>query len=186
MGAFGAAIIAQENYVEDTESSLITLEEMDKFTVENSHARCGGCENNCLLTINKFNDGSKFITGNRCEKGEGKQKGQSDLPDLYDYKLKRLFRYKPLSEDESTRGTIGIPRVLNMRNLILAVDRERQALGMDDYSVVTEATHWSGAYDEDSDPSLLTRYPVPMMDIEVGSDPSSWDNMDAWFKYSKI
>jgi len=114
MGAFGAAIIAQENYVEDTESSLITLEEMDKFTVENSHARCGGCENNCLLTINKFNDGSKFITGNRCEKGEGKQKGQSDLPDLYDYKLKRLFRYKPLSEDESTRGTIGIPRVLNM------------------------------------------------------------------------
>lgn len=114
MGAYGAAIIAQENYVEDTESSLLTLDEMDKFTVQNSHARCGGCENNCLLTINKFNDGSKFITGNRCERGEGKQKGQSDLPDIYDYKLKRLFRYKPLSEEDSTRGTVGIPRVLNM------------------------------------------------------------------------
>ncbi|MEE3362957.1 MAG: acyl-CoA dehydratase activase, partial [Anaerovoracaceae bacterium] len=73
MGAYGAAIIAQENYVEDTESSIINMEEMDRFTMENSHARCGGCENNCLLTINKFNDGSKFITGNRCERGEGKQ-----------------------------------------------------------------------------------------------------------------
>lgn len=114
MGAYGAAIIAQENYVEDTESSIINMEEMDRFTMENSHARCGGCENNCLLTINKFNDGSKFITGNRCERGEGKQKGDNDLPDLYDYKLKRLFSYRPVSEEGSVRGTIGIPRVLNM------------------------------------------------------------------------
>ncbi|MCI2061177.1 MAG: D-aminoacyl-tRNA deacylase [Eubacteriaceae bacterium] len=66
-----------------------------------------------------------------------------------------------------------------MRNLILGIDRERQALRLDDYSVVTEATHWSGAYDDDSDPSLLIKFPVPMMDIEVGSDPASWDDMDA-------
>ena len=66
-----------------------------------------------------------------------------------------------------------------MRNLILAIDREREALGLDDYSVVTEATHWSGAPDETHDSTLLLKYPVPMMDIEVGSDPSSWDNIDA-------
>lgn len=114
MGAYGAALIARESYVPETESSIISLEEMDSFSVKSSHARCNGCENRCLLTINKFNDGSKFITGNRCEKGEGKTGRESDLPDMYDYKAKRLFAYEPLTEEGSARGTIGIPRVLNM------------------------------------------------------------------------
>ncbi len=114
MGAYGAAIIAKEHYVQDTESSILKPDEMDSFTVENTHARCKACENHCLLTINKFNNGSRFITGNRCEKGEGKSKDDNQLPNVYEYKLKRLFQYKPLSEEDSTRGTIGIPRVLNM------------------------------------------------------------------------
>jgi len=114
MGAYGAALIARENYVPDTESSILDLGAMDGFTVERSHARCHGCENRCLLTINKFNDGTRFITGNRCEKGEGKEKSKNNIPDLYDYKFKRLFEYEPLSEEGSKRGTIGIPRVLNM------------------------------------------------------------------------
>jgi len=114
MGAYGAAIVAKENYVEGTKSSILDPEELDAFTIENSHARCGRCENNCLLTINKFSDGSKYITGNRCEKGEGKAEGEKNIPNLYDYKFKRLFKYKPLSEEESRLGTIGIPRVLNM------------------------------------------------------------------------
>lgn len=114
MGAYGAAIIAKENYIEDTESSIIKLDEMDSFSVDNTHSRCKGCENNCLLTINKFNDGSRFITGNRCEKGEGKNVIENKVPNLYEYKLRRLFDYEPLSEEGSKRGTIGIPRVLNM------------------------------------------------------------------------
>lgn len=114
MGAYGAAIIAKENYVEGTESSIITESEMEEFSVANSHARCGICENKCLLTINKFNDGSKYITGNRCERGAGKEKDESDLPDLYDYKYKRLFSYQSLPESSLNRGTVGIPRVLNM------------------------------------------------------------------------
>lgn len=114
MGAYGAAIIARENYVEDTESSILKPEDMDSFTVENTHTRCKGCENSCLLTINRFNDGSRFITGNRCEKGEGKSSEENEIPNLYEYKFKRLFDYKPLSEMDSARGTIGIPRVLNM------------------------------------------------------------------------
>lgn len=114
MGAYGAAIVAKENYVEGTRSSILGPEELDAFTIVNSHARCGKCENNCLLTINKFRDGSKYITGNRCEKGEGKSEGEKNVPNLYDYKFKRLFNYTPLSEEESTLGTIGIPRVLNM------------------------------------------------------------------------
>ena len=115
MGAYGAAIISREQYVEGTASDIIDLEEMEHFSYKNTHTRCSGCENNCLLTINLFNDGSRFITGNRCEKGEGKEKASNNLPNLYDYKFDRLFNhYKPLTEEDSLRGTIGIPRVLNM------------------------------------------------------------------------
>ncbi len=66
-----------------------------------------------------------------------------------------------------------------MHNLLWAYEKQRADLGLSEYRVATEATHWSGAYGPDSDPSLLLRYPVPMMDIEVGSDPSSWENETA-------
>ena len=37
-------------------------------------ANCKGCTNNCRLTINKFSGGRQFISGNRCERGIGKEK----------------------------------------------------------------------------------------------------------------
>ena len=114
MGAYGCALIAKENYIEDTESSILSREALDDFTVEHTNGRCKGCENRCILTINRFHDGSKFVTGNRCEKGAGGERSSNDIPDLYDYKFKRLFGYKPLSDFDAERGTIGIPRVLNM------------------------------------------------------------------------
>ena len=115
MGAYGAALIAKENYVEDTVSSIIKPDQIAAFQVKTAHIRCRGCENNCLMTVNQFNDGTKFFTGNRCEKGEGKHTAEeSKLPNLYEYKLKRMFDYEPLTEEQSRRGVIGIPRVLNM------------------------------------------------------------------------
>ena len=36
------------------------------------------------------------------------------MPDLYEYKLHRLFDYEPLSEEEASRGRVAIPRVLNI------------------------------------------------------------------------
>ncbi len=114
MGAYGAAIFARENHETGAHSTLLTAEALDSFTIKNTHTRCGGCENHCLLTINSFNDGSRYITGNRCEKGEGKEKNSNNLPNLYEYKFKRLFEYEPLSEEAATRGVVGIPRVLNM------------------------------------------------------------------------
>nr|WP_315019509.1 acyl-CoA dehydratase activase-related protein [uncultured Aminipila sp.] len=114
MGAYGAALIAKEHYVKGTESSIIKLEDMELFTVRNTHTRCNGCENQCLLTINKFNSGAKFITGNRCDKGAGKEKGTNELPNLYEYKYKRLFAYEPIADMYAKRGVVGIPRVLNM------------------------------------------------------------------------
>ncbi|MDD6154279.1 MAG: acyl-CoA dehydratase activase-related protein [Eubacteriales bacterium] len=115
MGAYGCALIAQENYVEGTESSVLNKEELAEFHMEHSNGRCKRCENQCILTINKFSDGSRFVTGNRCEKGAGGTIKKNDLPDLYDYKYKRLFDYyKPLSDFDARRGTVAIPRVLNM------------------------------------------------------------------------
>ena len=114
MGAYGSALIARENYVEGTESSIIGEAELDDFTVQHSNGRCNGCENKCILTINKFPDGSRFITGNRCEKGAGGKQNANQLPNLYEYKLKRLFGYQPLSDFDAERGSVGIPRVLNM------------------------------------------------------------------------
>lgn len=114
MGAFGAALIAKENY-NGGESSLLKRDELEDFDVETSTTRCKGCENNCLLTINKFADGTRLITGNRCEKGEGKtEAANSEIPNLYEYKFQRLFDYEPLTEEQATRGTVGIPRVLNI------------------------------------------------------------------------
>lgn len=114
MGAYGCALIAKENHIEDSESSILSREELNDFKVQHSNGRCKGCENRCILTINKFADGSKFITGNRCEKGAGGADHSHKLPNLYEYKFKRLFDYRPLSDFDAVRGTVGIPRVLNM------------------------------------------------------------------------
>ncbi len=114
MGAFGAGLIAREKYKEGYETTLISRDEMNALKVDTMHTRCGGCANNCLLTINKFDGGRRFITGNRCEKGEGKTESSKNVPNLFEYKKNRLFNYKSLDEDKAPRGTIGIPRVLNM------------------------------------------------------------------------
>lgn len=114
MGAYGCALIAMDSHLEDTESSILSRDELDDFTVEHKNGRCSGCENRCILTINKFGDGSRFITGNRCEKGAGGAQHANKLPNLYEYKLQRLFGYKSISDFDAERGTVAIPRVLNM------------------------------------------------------------------------
>ena len=113
MGAFGAALIARERY-EGQPSAMLSFEEIAALTYTSKAARCGGCENNCMLTVNTFSGGGRFISGNRCEKkissGTGIRKGAN----LFEYKQKRIFDYEPLPKDQAPRGTIGLPRVLNM------------------------------------------------------------------------
>ncbi len=113
MGAFGAALIARERF-KGQKTSMLSIEKINSMEYSTSLARCKGCTNNCLLTINKFSGGRQFISGNRCEKGIGKQKNKENIPNLFDYKLKRIFDYEPLTDDKAVRGTVGIPRVLNM------------------------------------------------------------------------
>ncbi len=114
MGAFGSALIARERYKEGACTSMLTIEQIMNLQFETSMAKCKGCTNNCRLTINKFTGGRQYISGNRCERGIGKARTENGMPNLYDYKLKRLFSYEPLAPDQAKRGTVGIPRVLNM------------------------------------------------------------------------
>ena len=115
MGAFGAALIAKERYhAEGRETTMLSIEKINELKYTTSMANCHGCTNNCRLTINKFTGGRQFVSGNRCERGIGKEKNKDHIPNLYEYKYKRLFSYPPLSPDKATRGKVGIPRVLNM------------------------------------------------------------------------
>lgn len=112
MGAYGIALLAIERQQE--KSSILTKEELTDFHMETKTYRCHGCGNNCLITTQIFPDGNRYSTGNRCEKGIGKQIAKEDkAPNIYKYKYHRLFEYyKPLLN--APKGRIGIPRVLNM------------------------------------------------------------------------
>jgi predicted CoA-substrate-specific enzyme activase len=114
MGAFGAALISRERYEEGHRTNLLDESQLSEFNIETNVSRCRLCSNNCLLTINKFANGERFISGNRCERGAGKEKVYNLLPNLFQYKYKRLFKFNPLSSSEAKRGVVGIPRVLNM------------------------------------------------------------------------
>lgn len=114
MGAFGAALIAREKYTESYQTSMLNYEQICNLAFETSVAKCKGCTNSCRLTINKFSGGRTFVSGNRCERGIGGQKNANNVPNLFEYKLKRLFSYEPLPADQAKRGEVGVPRVLNM------------------------------------------------------------------------
>ena len=114
MGAFGAALIARERYDESKTSTMLSMDKILNLSYSTDMTRCKGCTNHCVLTINRFGGGRQFITGNRCERGLGKEKLKKEVPNLFDYKYHRVFDYEPLPADMAPRGTVGIPRVLNM------------------------------------------------------------------------
>ncbi|MBQ4270783.1 MAG: 2-hydroxyglutaryl-CoA dehydratase, partial [Clostridiales bacterium] len=121
MGAFGAALIAKNKYEEadgKLSTTLLPAKELDGFEMESENTQCPYCGNHCRLTIATFSNGKRFVSGNRCEKGEtvglDTEAVRSPLPNMFKYKYDRTFKYKPLSEEEAKRGTIGIPRALNM------------------------------------------------------------------------
>ena len=93
---------------------MLSIEDINALEYSTTMSKCKGCTNNCRLTINKFSGGRRFISGNRCERGLGKEKTNNHIPNLFAYKNERYFGYEPLSELEAYRGTVGIPRVLNM------------------------------------------------------------------------
>ncbi len=113
MGAFGAALIARERW-ENQATTMLPLDKIIALQYKTAMTRCQGCNNKCVLTVNQFGGGRRFISGNRCERGLGLDRKKKEVPNLFDYKMHRLFDIETLSEDEAPRGTIGIPRVLNL------------------------------------------------------------------------
>ena len=119
----------------DARTGLATPEQLENFAVQLETRRCGKCSNNCLLTINTFTAGvstagpveqmvappRRFNTGNRCERGleidldEMKPGASADdigkgnlpaaVPNLFDWKYRRLFNYKPLSAEKRLAAT---------------------------------------------------------------------------------
>nr|WP_139652162.1 2-hydroxyacyl-CoA dehydratase [Raoultibacter phocaeensis] len=129
MGAYGAALLARDRCHEallrmgsrgEVRTSMLTLDQLMALSPSHKTVRCKGCSNSCLLTVNDFGKDEatgkhrRFITGNRCEKGAGTLDESKSVPNLYEYKSKRLFDYVPLSAEEASRTTVGIPRALNM------------------------------------------------------------------------
>ena len=114
MGAYGAALLARDRAGADGISSILSADQVASLTVTQRHARCGRCSNNCQLTINDFGGGRRFITGNRCEKGAGHRSNKTEAPNVFAQKNALLFDRESLDPDAAPRGTVGIPRALNM------------------------------------------------------------------------
>ncbi len=113
MGAFGMALIGRDYLNDEVTSSILSACDIQNLEVKTMHTRCGRCSNNCALTVNSFGK-KKFISGNRCERGSGNNGSYNLIPNMYQYKYDRLFKYEPIPLEEAFRGEIGIPRVLNM------------------------------------------------------------------------
>ncbi len=118
MGAYGAALCAKDwRAMHPGESAIPSLEELGAFTHEVTQTRCGLCENHCLLTINRFPGGERYITGNRCERPVTGGRRQDEL-NLYAWKQRRIEQLCAAHPERAPRGTIGLPLVLNMYELL--------------------------------------------------------------------
>ena len=110
MGAYGAALYAMDL----RESTLISPENLKRFTHTARAAACQGCTNRCRLTVNSFGGGKKYISGNQCQKGLGLTSPE-ELPDLYAWKRDALMGLQPGAE---IRGSVGLPLALGMYELL--------------------------------------------------------------------
>lgn len=110
MGAYGAALYAMRF----TESRIITPEGLESFVHTSKAATCHGCGNNCRLTVNIFDNGRRFISGNQCERGLGTGAEPEKIPDLYRFKQDFIRGLKPV---KGRRGRVGLPLALGMYEL---------------------------------------------------------------------
>jgi len=121
MGAYGAALFAKEKAAKDNLSSaIISKEALGKFTHTSKTTTCRGCTNNCLLTVNTFPGGKRFISGNKCEKGAGAENADSVSLNLHEFKRNVLLEMVPaeIPETIAPRGLIGLPLCLGMYELL--------------------------------------------------------------------
>ena len=109
MGAFGAALYAKEHAPAQT--TTVSAEKLANFSYKTRNAKCGGCTAHCALNIVIFPDGSRYISGNRCEKGAGKKKTE-EIPALYDYKYQKILACAEKKPAYKPVATVGLPMAL--------------------------------------------------------------------------
>lgn len=155
MGAFGAALYSMKA----DSSNIITPEELESFSHTSKAAVCKGCTNHCYLTVNIFQDGKKYISGNKCERGSGKFTGENPLPNLHEFKRSYLTT---LPESNGTRGTVGLPLALGMYELLPLWHGIFTSLG---YSVKVSEMSKRSTYEKGqfSIPSDTACYPAKIM-----------------------
>ena len=156
MGAYGAALKAMSH---KGPTGLIPWEALENFTHKSKSTICRGCTNNCHLTVNTFSGGGKFISGNRCERGLGRDPGDAGLHNLYDFKRKYLTS---LPSAKGTRGTVGIPLSLGMYELLPLWHGIFSSLGYEVRvsGMSTRATYEKGQFTIPSDTAC---YPAKLM-----------------------
>lgn len=114
MGAFGAALYAKENIEKYAKpSSVATLEELERFTYASRSTNCHGCTSKCNLNIITFNDGRRFISGNKCERGAGQKVPKNPL-DIYRYKYDRIQQSVTGANKGTGKARVGLPLQLVM------------------------------------------------------------------------
>ncbi len=109
MGAFGAALFSKALAESQGKSNIITKEALADFAHESKTVNCNLCTNHCLLTISKFSNGQKLISGNKCSRPLEK-KNHAKLPNLYQFKQDYLGQFK---YHKGGNLTVGLPLVLN-------------------------------------------------------------------------
>lgn len=159
MGAYGAALYGRDMNREC--SSLLSIEELETFSHQAKPSVCGLCANHCNLTVNFFSDGSRFISGNRCERPLGRGR-QQKLPNLYEFKLERIKKLAEKQNSNTPMGKIGIPLGLNMYENLPFWHAFLSELG---FEVVTSAISSLELYSKGrtSIPSDTACYPAKLM-----------------------
>ena len=169
MGAYGAALYAQRV----KGSTLLSAAQLSTFEHTAKAATCKGCTNHCRLTVNRFGDGKKYISGNQCERGLGYDTAKSEsVPNLHAFKRAYL---KNLTPKEGTRGTLGIPMALGMYELYPFWHGLFSSLG---FRVIASEQSTRHTYEKGqfSIPSDTACYPAKLMHghveelIEAGAD----------------
>jgi D-tyrosyl-tRNA(Tyr) deacylase len=88
----------------------------------------------------------------------------------------RVLTVHTIGDVEAGVFTPGNPRLF--RNLLLSLESEREMAALEDFTVLTEGTHWTGSF-KGQNPEDLKSLPLPMVDIEIGSTPGVWENPEA-------
>lgn len=166
MGAFGAALYAR-NAIGAQDTTTLDQQELATFSHAVRSVTCRLCTNHCSLTINTFQDGRKFVAGNRCERPLSTHNKQTEKHDLYRYKQECIEKYRKQGRDsDDRRGTIGMPLALNIYEMLPFWTAFFTQLGFK-LIVTPPASHESAIKGQHTIPSDTVCYPAKLVHGQI-------------------